>query len=312
MPAEHTQARRRSSNKRTTTILIVSAVMGVALLLRAINLDADPSALISRDFITDEGWWAHNARNALFYGQWRIDQYNLPLYSAYLYNALVYVTFKLFGISLTALRIISALGGWLTVVLVFLLVRREINTRAAVFASVLLGFSNLHIGYSRTGFTESVLVFFFALTLWLWSLRRAHSLFAFVAGASLGLTVAAKITGIYFAPGILLAAVGLAIKRTVSRRDALLFVAGVMGSTAGYFLLFILPNFSDWLWFNVHNGSGTEWSTRYSSLMESIPRLLGSPFYAEVPVVTALTFLSLLVLVVSASRDGVTKMIRAA
>src|SRR3989441_12247880 len=109
--AAHAQVRPMSNNKRITTILIVSAVLGAALLLRVINLDADPSALISRDFITDEGWWAHNARNALFHGQWRIDQYNLPLYSGYLYNALLYLTFKLFGISFTTLRILSALGG---------------------------------------------------------------------------------------------------------------------------------------------------------------------------------------------------------
>src|SRR5712692_8598140 len=249
--------------RRTT--LGVCVLLAAALLLRVIKLDADPSALISRDFITDEGWWAHNARNALFYGQWRIDQYNLPLYSAYLYNLLLYLTFKLFGISFTTLRILSALGGWLTVVLVFLLVRHEINTRTAVFASVLLGFSNLHIEYSRTGFTESMLMFFLALTLWLWSLRRTRSLFAFVAGASLGLTVVTKITAIYFAPGVVLAAFGLAIKRTVSRRDALLFASGVMVSTAAYFLLFILPNFNEWLWFNVHNGSGSEWATRPSS-----------------------------------------------
>ena len=301
-----------SSNKRITTVLIVSAVLGAALLLRVINLEADPSALISRDFITDEGWWAHNARNALFYGQWRIDQYNLPLYSAYLYNALLYLAFKVFGISFTTLRILSALSGWLTVVLVFLLVRREINTRTAVFASVLLGFSNLHIEYSRTGFTESLLVFFLALTMWFWSLRRTRILFAFVAGASFGLMIATKITAAYFAPAVVLVAATAAIRRSVSRREALLWLFGLVLSTAAYLVLFILPNFSDWLWFNLHNGSGSEWSTRPSSFLESIPRLLGSAFYAEVPLITALTFLSLLLLVVGASRHGFRKAIRAA
>jgi len=89
--------------------LAVCVILAAALLLRVINLDADPSALISRDFITDEGWWAHNARNAFFYGQWRIDEYNQGLYSAYLYTLLLYFTFKLFGITLTTLRVLSAL-----------------------------------------------------------------------------------------------------------------------------------------------------------------------------------------------------------
>lgn len=294
------------------TTLAICAILGAALLLRVINLDADPSALISRDFITDEGWWAHNARNALFYSEWRIDEYNLGLYSAYLYNLLLYFTFKLLGISFTTLRMLSALCGWLTVLLLFLLVRREISTRAALFAGALLGFCNLHIVYSRTGFTESVMVFFLALTLWLWSLRRTHYFFALMAGFSLGLMVVTKITAIYLVPGLVLAVAAAAIRQSVSRREALLFLCGTGLAGAAYGILFIVPNFGDWLRFNLQNGSGSEWSTRPSSLIDSIPRLLASPFYAQAPLVTALTLLSLCLLVVSASRNGLTKTIRAA
>ena len=294
------------------TTLVVCAILGAALLLRVINLDADPSALISRDFITDEGWWAHNARNAFLYGQWRIDEYNLGLYSAYLYNLLIYFTFKLFGISFTTLRMLSALCGWLTVLLLFLLVRREISTRAALFAGALLGFCNLHIAYSRTGFTESVMVFFLALTVWLWSLRRTHYFFALMAGVSSGLMVVTKITAIYFIPGFVLAVAAAAIRQSVSRREALSFLCGTGLVGVAYGILFIVPNFGDWLRLNLQNGSGSEWSTRPSSLIDSIPRLLASPFYAQAPLVTALTVLSLCLLVVGASRNGLRKTIRAA
>jgi len=296
--------------KRTT--LAICLILAGALLLRLINLDADPSALISRDVITDEGWWAHNARNAMFYGEWRIDEYNLGLYSAYVYNLLLYFTFKLFGISFTTLRILSALTGWLTVILVFVLVRREICTRAALFASALLGFSNLHILYSRTGFTESVMVFFLAVTLWLWSLRRAHALFALIAGVSLGLMVVTKITAIYLLPGFVLAVIALLIRHSVSRLEALLFLSGAGLVGAAYGIFFIVPNFGDWLRFNLQNGAGSELSTKPSSLIDSIPRLLASPFYAEAPLLTALTLLALCLLVIGASRNGLTKTIRSA
>jgi 4-amino-4-deoxy-L-arabinose transferase-like glycosyltransferase len=296
----------------TKTSVVVCVVLAAALLLRVVNLDADPSAFINRDFITDEGWWAHNARNALFYGQWRIDEYNLGLYSAYLFNLLLYFVFRMVGISFTTMRLLSALGGWLTVVLLFLLVRREINARAAVFASVLITFSNLHIVYSRTGFTESVMVFFLALTLWLWSLRRTHYLFALIGGVSSGLMVVTKITAVYFIPGLLLAVAAAAIRRSVSRRETLLFLSGAGLIGAAYWVLFIVPNFGDWLRFNLQNGSGSEWSTRPSSLIDSIPRLLASPFYAEAPLITALTGLSLCLLVVGVSRNGLTKTIRSA
>ncbi len=292
--------------------LAVFVILAGALVLRIVNLDSDPSALISRDFITDEGWWAHNARNAFFYGQWRIDEYNLGLYSASLYNFLLYFTFKVFGISFTTARVLSAVCGWLTVILVFDLVRREISKRAALFASALLGFSNLHILYSRTGFTESVLVFFLTLTLWLWSLRRAHSFYSLLAGVSLALMVAAKITAIYIAPGLVLAVIAAAVRKSISRRHVLLFLSGAGLAGAVYAVLFIVPNFSDWLRLNLSNGSGSEWSTNPSSLIDSIPRLIGSPFYAEAPVVTALTLLSVCLLIVGVSRNGLMRTIRAA
>src|SRR5262245_4964784 len=120
-----------NATKMKRTTLTIGIVLALALLLRAINLDADPSALISRDVITDEGWWAHNARNAILYGQWRMDDHNLGLYAGYLYNSLVYVAFKTFGLSLTATRLLSVFAGWLTIVLLFLVVRRKSTTHAA-------------------------------------------------------------------------------------------------------------------------------------------------------------------------------------
>lgn len=294
--------------KRTT--LAVCVTLGAALLLRIIHLDADPSALISRDFITDEGWWAHNARNAFFYGEWRIDEYNQGLYSAHLYTLLLYFTFKLFGITLTTLRILSAVGGWLTVVLLFLLVRREISARAALFASVLLGFSNLHILYSRTGFAESTMMFFVALALWLWSMRLKHYLFASVSGVAFALAVLAKITAIYFLPGLALVALILSIRGSVRRREAVLFLTAGGLVAAAYAIFFVVPNFGEWLQLNLSLGSADEWPTGFSDRIQSLLKLLGSTFYAQSPLLTALSLLSLCVLVVGASRNGLTKTIR--
>lgn len=290
--------------------LAVCVILAAALLLRVINLDADPSPLISRDFITDEGWWAHNARNAFFYGQWRIDEYNQGLYSAYIYNLLLYSTFKLFGITLTTLRALSALGGWLTVVLVFLLVRREISARAALFASALLGFSNLHIIYSRTGFTESTMVFFVALAFWLWSMRVKHYLFALLSGVAFALTLLTKITGIYFLPGLALVTLAVSIRGSVRRREAVLFLTGGGVVAAIYAIFFVVPNFGAWLQLNLSLGSANEWPTGFSGRIQSILKLFASTFYAQAPLLTALSLLSLCCFVVSAARDGAMKTIR--
>jgi len=287
-------------------------ILVAALLVRVIHLDADPSALLSRDFITDEGWWAHNARNALLFGEWKIDEFNQGLYSAYLYNVLVYLTIKLFGVSFTSIRLVPALAGWLSVVLVFLIVRREINSRAALFASALLGFSNLHIIYSRIGFAESTIVFFLALMLWLWSLRRTHYCFALLSGAAFGLMLITKVTAIYFVPGFIPLAAVEAIRRTTKMKHALMFFLGSVVVGAGYAILFVLPNFREWLSFNLANGSGTEWPSGPLTLVYSTLKLLGSSFFAKAPVVTALSLLALCLLIISMSRDGFKKAIRSA
>ncbi|MFY9569976.1 MAG: glycosyltransferase family 39 protein, partial [Blastocatellia bacterium] len=208
--------------------IVVSGILVAAFLLRVINLDADPSAFLSRDFITDEGWWAHNARNAVFYGQWKIDDLNQGLYSAYLYNLLLYFIFKLSGVSFTTLRLLSAVTGWATVVVLFFLVRREVNIRAAVFTTALLGFSNLHIIYSRTGFVETTIVFFLALTLWCWSLRRVNQLFSLASGVCFGLMILTKVTAVYVVPGFIVLILVERIRRSINLRETLLFSGGAI------------------------------------------------------------------------------------
>lgn len=296
--------------KRTT--LTICVLLGAALLLRAINLDADPSALISRDVITDEGWWAHNARNAILYGQWRIDDHNLGLYAAYLYNGLLYLIFEMFGISFTTLRMLAAITGWLTVVLLFLLVRREFGVNAALFATVFLGFSNLHILYSRTGFAESTMVFFLALALLFWSMRKSHRFFGLMSGIAFALMLLTKITAIYFVPGLVLVIAAEAIRRSVARRDAIAFFSGIALVGTAFSILFIIPNFSEWLQFNLANGSGSEWPSGLAGGINSILKLLGSSFYAKAPLITALTLLSMCLFVIVASRVGLRNAIRAA
>src|SRR5215471_9745470 len=300
------------SQSTAATYLVLVLILAAALLLRFIHLDADPPALISRDFITDEGWWAHNARNAFFYGHWRIDDHNAGLYSGFLYNAFVLGTFRLLGASLLAVRLSPALAGWLTLLVLFLLVRREAGTRAALLATTLLGFSNLHIMYSRTGFAESVVVLFLALSLWFWFLKDRHTLFGVAAGVCFVLMVMTKMTAVYFLPGVCFIAITGAIRRSISRRQALLFLSGVVSAGALYCGLVVAPSFGDWLHFNLINGSGSEWPTGLMPLIGAVLKLLGSSFYSKEPLIAALALAGLCGLTVGAARDGFKETIRRA
>jgi 4-amino-4-deoxy-L-arabinose transferase-like glycosyltransferase len=300
------------SRSAAATYLLLVLILSSAFLLRFIHLDADPSALISRDFITDEGWWAHNARNEYFYGHWRIDDHNPGIYSAFLYNGFVLGAFRLLGAGLWAVRLTPALAGWLTVLVLFLLVRREVNVRAALFAAALLGFSNLHIMYSRAGFVESAIAFFLALALWSWSLKDWHDLFAMAAGVCFVMMVITKITGIYFLPGVFLVAIAGAVRRSISRRHAFLFAAGVVLASALYSGFVVAPSFRDWLHFNLVNGSGSEWPTGLVPVAGAVLRLLGSSFYTKEPLIAALALVALCSLAVGAASLGLKETIRRA
>lgn len=295
---------------RNRIALTVFVILAGALLLRVINLDADPSALISRDFITDEGWWAHNARNALLRGQFRMDDYNLGFYSSPLYNYCLYVVLELFGITFITLRLLPAVSGWLTVVLVFLLIRKEINIRAALFAAVLLGFSNLHILYSRTGFVESAMVLLMSLTLLLWSLRRRHVLFSVMSGIAFGLMVITKITAIYLVPGLILMWVAFAIKDSSNVKHAIHSLLGGFLAAAAYVAVYLVPNFHEWLHFNIANGSGSEWSKESGGLILSLMKLPDSLFNKLPPMIAGLTLISFVVLTISISRLGMKRALR--
>ena len=301
----------RTSHVRGTFLLVL-VVLGQALLLRVVNLGADPSALISRDFITDEGQWAHNARNELVFGQLRLDDYNPGLYSAYLYHQLLHFTLSTLGLSLTAARMMSALAGWLTVALLFAWVRRETNTRTAVISALLLGLSNLHVLYSRSGFVESTLVFFLALTLWLWSMRQKHRAFGFLSGIAFGLMLVTKVTAIYIAPGLALFAAAEAIRKTTGKRDSLLFLCGALLVGASYAFGFVAPNFDEWMNYNLIAGLDNDWPSHASDLVSSMLKLLGSRFYAQTPILTALTLLALGELIIQTSTAGLKSALRQA
>jgi 4-amino-4-deoxy-L-arabinose transferase-like glycosyltransferase len=297
------------NSSRSLEVWLVLIILCLALALRVIHLDADPSALISRDFITDEGQWAHNVRNLLAYGTFQLDGYN-PAYLAYLYHQLLRFEVNIFGLSLITARMPSVVFGWLTVVVLFFWVRFETNRRTAIFAITFLSVSNLHVLYSRTGFVESTMVFFLVLMLWLWSLREKHNAFAFLAGLALGLMILTKVTAIYIIPGLGLLGAAEAIRQTSTKRNTLMFLCGASLIGVGYAVGFVAPNFNDWFGFSLAAGLDNEFPTHLSDLASSLLRVMVWRFYARIPILTGLTLLALGSLIVRISSRGLKTAIR--
>jgi hypothetical protein len=111
---------------------------------------------------------------------------------------------------------------------------------------------------------------------------------------------------------VLLVAIAGAVRRSISRRQALLFVFGVCAAGGAYAGFVVIPNFRAWLNFNLLNGSGSEWPTGLMSLTGAILKLLGSSFYVKEPLISALGIAALCSLAIAATRDGLRAAIRRA
>ena len=105
-------------NRLVTLLLLLLTVAGLI-----VSLDADPSRLLWRDFITDEGWWTGEARDRALFGEWVMDEYNQGL-STPLATWTWWLSFRALGASLWAARLPGAIASLLALLLLGLLARR--------------------------------------------------------------------------------------------------------------------------------------------------------------------------------------------
>ena len=71
-----------------------------------------------------------------------------------------------------------------------------------------------------------------------------------------------------------------------------MFLLGASLVGAIYTAGFIAPNFTGWISYNLAAGLDNEFPRRPSDLIRSVLKLLGSRFYFQAPILTALTLMS--------------------
>ncbi len=117
---------------------------------------------------------------------------------------LQFLLFKITGVSLVAGRILPALAGVGTVVIIFDLLRRLSDLRVAVIGGLLLAVNAHMLWISRIGLQESLVLFLVFLSLWLThQLIRRRRAYLWV-GAVMGLAIMTKLTAIIIVPLTLL------------------------------------------------------------------------------------------------------------
>jgi 4-amino-4-deoxy-L-arabinose transferase-like glycosyltransferase/sugar lactone lactonase YvrE len=159
-PATNVQRRPASSPKVFPKLefLVLAFILLAALLARSSALDTVPNGLQS-----DEG---NNGLEAL---KWLSDAPYSPYAEANegqatLFTYLIALSFKLFGISVPSMRLVSAVAGTLTVAAFYVLAREFFRPRAALVGTGLLAASRWHLTFSRIIY-ELILVPFCAIWL---------------------------------------------------------------------------------------------------------------------------------------------------
>ncbi|MEL6605903.1 MAG: glycosyltransferase family 39 protein [Cyanobacteria bacterium J06614_10] len=150
---------------------------------------------------TDEGWWSRNAVAWVREGRWYIEDGYNPIVNLPVLPLLQTVWFKLFGISLTTARALTATATLGVSGLVYAFARREISPRWAWLAPFLVVSNYAIFAFSRLALLEMPMLLLMLLSLWLASLgRRASTLTTIGSAAVLVGAALTKTTALFALP----------------------------------------------------------------------------------------------------------------
>jgi 4-amino-4-deoxy-L-arabinose transferase-like glycosyltransferase len=230
-----------------------------AALMRGLFPTADPPWNPSVGVVWhDEGAWVHNARNKALFGSWRQDNWN-PVYIAPVFTAAEYVSFATFGVGVWQARLVSEVAGVASVVLLALGVRRLGGNLAGLIAGGLLATNFVYVMYNRAAIMEALMTAFIVAA-WYCSTRAARApAWGAAAGMMAALAFFTKAAAAFYVGALgLLALIRLVESRWAAheprvqehRRAAVWTVAGLAGSFAIAAALFVLPNWTDYTFYN--------------------------------------------------------------
>ena len=168
---------------------------------------------------------------------------NHPLLSVYA----IKLGMSLFGDSLFGYRSFSLFAAFLTLVLIYLFLKKTVSNQEAIAGLILLGFNQFHIGSMSLAVDHGLLIFFSILAVWFlseWILKQKISAM-FFAGIALGLGYLTKEVML----GLLLCAV-IYSALFLKGKNYLIFKGLLLLLTA-----FIAIIFCDILWILKHGSS---------------------------------------------------------
>lgn len=250
-------------SKRTAPVVIAMALL--ALVPRALWLTADPPADRPVGIVWhDEGAWVHNARNRALWGIWRTDEWN-PMYVAPVFTGLEYVAFSAFGVGTWQARTVPVVSGLSAVIGLWWGLSVLAGRHAALFGMALLGTNFFFIMWNRAALMESTLAAWLVLSWACYAQAQQRPAWGLAAGAAAVLAFFTKAAAAFFLAAIgLEAAVVLALGWSpllcrltgakspghLATRAATLTLVGLAAAAAVAVLVFVLPNWREFQFYN--------------------------------------------------------------
>lgn len=204
----------------------------LTLLVRILFLGSDPSILLDSGQVGDEGYWIYNARYLALFGTLAPDEFFHDIAAGPIFTIFSYISFIIFEVGYWQSRLVSALAGFLTVIVTYQ-IARPLGTKVSFIAVTLLAFNTLLLLHNRLAVPESLSILFMVVTVYLWIKK-----FPIVSGIALTMAIFAKTTAFLFIPSILLIVITDFIFKKVSFANTVKFIAGFIISLAvlGIFL----------------------------------------------------------------------------
>ncbi|GAK52275.1 hypothetical protein U14_03526 [Candidatus Moduliflexus flocculans] len=237
-----------------TAVLLLLIFLGS----RAVHVTADPPKDLcwSLGVFFDEGMYNHNARNALRFGEWRLDEWNDYYYSA-ISTAIKYGVMRVIGVGRAQIRLISIAYSMVSLLLLYLAARESYGKTTGMLTLFFFGTNYLSTMYSRLGMqdTQTLTIFVVAFYFWqggfyrLQQGRRRWGWWLFWAGVFTFLSYTYKNLFLYLLPTPFIAVIAyilLNVRKASLRKQGLtaltFLTAGFSSAFVIWFTTFYYPN----------------------------------------------------------------------
>jgi 4-amino-4-deoxy-L-arabinose transferase-like glycosyltransferase len=282
-------------------LLFLVLLFSLLFIMRFVHLAADPPPDLSSSmgYMGDPGGYNINARNKIVFGTWEMDMWN-NMYISPLPHYFSYLIFLILGPGIAQMNLVPVIFGCLTLILVYLVFRKNHSAALALLGVFLLGTNYQFTMFSRIAVRVMPLLFFTMLALFFLAGRRRPSLGAFLAGASCVVAFTVKATFAQILPSILAGLFFYALFRErPSLKRALVqigwFALGAALVCAVWLPVIYLPH-TDII--NAYGGENIDWLTPPKDLGQMLKNFWLRPlfFFNHMPVMTSLASLYLLML----------------